>query len=90
MQKEPAMKTISIEEFEKNFDKELEHVCKNNQPLHITRNNKKGAILLSKKDFQSLQETEYLMSNSRNFKAIQDGINQLGSDQSNEIDLEEL
>lgn len=58
------MSIISVSELRKNLYNVIKSVTKNHEPITITsRNAEDEAILLSKKDWEDIQETLFLLSN---------------------------
>jgi antitoxin YefM len=67
------METLSISEARANLFKLVERVALSHQPVHIHgRHNK--AVLLSEEDFDSIQETLYLMSVPGMYEKLKEGL----------------
>ena len=54
----------------------LDKVCENHTPTIITRRNGKSVVLLSLEDFNSYEETAYLLR-GKNGEVLKESINQL-------------
>lgn len=67
------METLSISEARANLFKLIERVTQSHQPVHIHgRHNK--AVLLSEEDFNSIQETLYLMRVPGLYEDLKEGL----------------
>lgn len=68
------MPTISVTNLRKNIYKTMEEVNKSSQPVLVTNEKGGNAVLLSEKDYESLQETIYLMSSKETREEIAAGL----------------
>ena len=67
------MQTLSISKARANLFKLVEHVSLSHQSVHIHgRHNK--AVLISEEDFDSIQETLYLMSVPGMYEKLKEGL----------------
>jgi len=57
----------------------MKKVCENHDPIIITTKRNKATVLLSLEDFQSLEETAYLLRSPKNAKRLFESIKQLES-----------
>ena len=73
------MQTISYTKARNNLAKEMERVSLDHDYTIITRSNQESAVLMSLKDFESWQETAYLLSSPNNAKRLVRSIEQLDS-----------
>lgn len=71
-----VMKSISYTALRKNLSSVLNTVEKDRIPYHITRKNHKNMILLTEEDYESTQETLYLLSNPINTNRIKESMEQ--------------
>ncbi len=71
------METISYSEFRKNLARTLDLVNENHKPMLITRQNGKPAVVLSLADFESYEETAYLLASPRNAAQLAEAIAQV-------------
>jgi len=55
------MKIIGFTEFRANLSATIDRVNENHQPIVITRQKQKPAVLMSLDDYNSFQETMYLL-----------------------------
>ncbi len=68
------MKTLSSTDLRKNLSKMMDQVNDDHEPIVVTRTNGKPAVLLSLEDYDSLDETTYLLSSKANRKALRQAI----------------
>lgn len=57
----------------------MNRVCEDNEPIIITRNDEQAVVLMSLEDFNSLEETAYLLRSPKNAKRLIESINALES-----------
>jgi len=55
----------------------MDIVVNNHTPMTITRQNKEPVVMMSLKDYQSIQETSYLMQSANNANRINSAIAEL-------------
>ena len=75
------MDTISYSSFRSQLASILDKVSDNHKPVMITRQNGKPAVVISLEDFQSYEETSYLMSSPKNAERLNQAIKQVKSGQ---------
>ncbi|HOV13432.1 MAG TPA: type II toxin-antitoxin system prevent-host-death family antitoxin [Spirochaetota bacterium] len=73
------MQAISYSEVRKNFKRYLDEVYNNHDPMIITRKNNENLIVISLEDYNSLTETQYLLSSENNRKHLIASLKQLRS-----------
>ncbi len=73
------MHSISYSLFRSSLASFLDKVNDNHQTFLITRQNGKPAVLMSLEDFQSYEETFYLMASPENAKRLKRSIDQIES-----------
>jgi antitoxin YefM len=71
------MKARSYTAVRSNLAKTMEEVCDDHEPVVITRKNERSVVLLSLEDYESLEETTYLLRSPRNVKRLIESIAQL-------------
>jgi antitoxin YefM len=64
------MKSISYSSFRGRLAKVLDQVNEDRAPLLVTRQGSKPAVVLSLEDFESYEETAYLMASPENAKRL--------------------
>ena len=57
----------------------MDQVCLDHTPVIITRNRDQSVVMLSLEDFESLEETAYLMRSPANAKRLLEAIHALES-----------
>jgi len=68
------MDHVSYTELRQNLKKHLDKVCDDRAPLVVTRRNAEPVIVLSLTDYESLEETLYLLSDPANAKHLRKSI----------------
>ena len=68
------MEITSYSNFRQNLKGFMDSVLKNRAPLFITRTKGEDVVMLSKEDYESMEETLYLLSNPRNAERLAKGI----------------
>jgi antitoxin YefM len=71
------MQTVSYTKARNNLAKEMDRVNLDHDYTVITRSNQKSVVLMSLEDFESWQETSYLLSSPANAKRLIRSIEQL-------------
>ena len=70
------MDAISYSNARKNLVETMERVCDEHEPIIITRANAAPVVMMSLEDFNSLQETDYLLRNLANAENLRASIKQ--------------
>jgi antitoxin YefM len=83
------MDAISYTAARQNLAKTMDRVCSDHEPIIITRNNEQSVVMISLDDFNSLEETAYLLRSPRNAKRLLKSINQLEAGDGIEKELED-
>jgi antitoxin YefM len=71
------MDTIPFSAARANLAKIIDRVCDNHETLIITRNGEQSVVMLSLEDYQSLEETAYLLRSPKNANRLLASIRQL-------------
>lgn len=71
------MKTLTYSALRNNLAKAIEEVTQDHAPILITRQKGVAAVLVSLEDFESWQETAYLMRNPTNAAHLRRGVAQV-------------
>lgn len=73
------MKPTTYSELRANLAKSMDMVCENHEPLVITRQKADPVVLISLEDYNSIQETLYLMRSPKNAERIDRAIADLNA-----------
>jgi antitoxin YefM len=73
------MNAISYTAARENLASTMDRVCSDHTPVIITRNRDQSVVMLSLEDFESLEETAYLMRSPANAKRLLEAIHALES-----------
>lgn len=71
------MATITYTSVRSNLAKTMQKVCEDHSPIIITRSNAEPVVMISLSDYESMQETNYLMSNPANASRLAASINEI-------------
>jgi antitoxin YefM len=83
------MDSISYTRARANLTKTMDHVCESHEPVIITRSGQASVVMLSLEDFNSLEETAYLLRSPKNAKRLLEAIAQLEQGRGTERELAE-
>jgi len=75
------MNVLTFSEVRASFKQTLDDVCRDHEPTVITRQRGEHVVLLSLEDYNSMQETLYLLSSANNAKRLRESIAQLQAGQ---------
>ena len=84
------MEVTSYTNFRQHLKSFMDMVFKDHVPLFVTRNNGEDMVLISKADYESMQETLYLLSNPENARRLNEGIQQYKNGETMVKTLEDL
>jgi antitoxin YefM len=73
------MNAISYTAARENLASTMDRVCADHTPVIITRNRDQSVVMLSLADYESLEETAYLMRSPANAKRLLEAIHALES-----------
>ncbi|MBF9016492.1 MULTISPECIES: type II toxin-antitoxin system Phd/YefM family antitoxin [unclassified Oceanispirochaeta] len=68
------MNAVNYTELRNNLKNHMDQVCEDHDPLIITRKNNENVVLLSMEDYNSMIETQYLLSTKANTDHLMDGL----------------
>lgn len=71
------MQTMNFSQTRKNLASTFDSVVDNCTPVIVTRQNKEPVVIISMKDYRSMEETAYLMQSQANARRINRSIAQL-------------
>ncbi len=84
-----VMKALSYTALRNTLAKTMEKVCEDHEPIVITRKSEGAVVMLSLEDYESLEETTYLLRSPKNVKRLFESISQLEEGKGVEKDLDE-
>lgn len=70
------MKAVTYSEARESLKNILDSVCKDHEPVIVTRRRGENVVLISQEDYESLMETEYLLSSRANAEHLMESIKQ--------------
>lgn len=73
------MNAISYTAARENLASTMDQVCSDHTPVIITRNRDQAVVMLSLEDYESLEETAYLIRSPANAKRLLEAIHALES-----------
>ncbi|MFM7128553.1 MAG: type II toxin-antitoxin system Phd/YefM family antitoxin [bacterium] len=81
------MDAISYTSIQDDLAKTMDRVCSDHKPVVITRDNHRSVVMISLEDYQSLEETAYLLRSPANARKLLHSIAELQSDHCQEREL---
>lgn len=84
------MRAISYTAARENLAATMERVCEDHDPVTITRKRSQSVVLLSLEDYESLQETAYLLRSPVNAVRLSESIAELEKGAGVILPLDEL
>lgn len=81
------MQAIAYNTAQANLDNTFRQVCENHEPVIITREMEQAVVVMSLDDYNSLEETAYLLRSPVNAKRLLESIAELESDGGTEREL---
>jgi antitoxin YefM len=71
------MKALTYTAVRSNLAKTMKEVCDDHDPVIITRKQNDAVVMMSLEDYESLNETAYLLRSPRNTKRLLESIKEL-------------
>ena len=71
------MNALNYTDVRSNFATVMEKVCDDHEPLIITRSKKRSVIMMSLEDYESIEETSYLLRSPKNAKRLRKAIEKI-------------
>ena len=81
------MRALSYSALRTNLAKTMENVCDNHEAIIITRKSERSVVMISLEDYESLQETTYLLRSPKNVRRLLESVVELEQDGGTERDL---
>ena len=73
------MDTLTYSEARSKLANTMDKVCDDHAPIIITRKNSQSVVMMSLDDYQSLEETAYLLRSPRNARRLLEATGQLNA-----------
>ncbi len=84
------MEAVNYTEARKNLKKHFDYAYHNHEPVIVTRKNQENIVIISLEDYNSMNETQYLMSTEANRKNLRESIAELRAGKTVKIDINDL
>ena len=84
------MEAVSFSEFRENLKGFLDKSYDNHEPIIVTRKEGKNMVVISMEDYNSIMETNYLLSNKANAEHLFKSIEQIKKGKKVERKLEDF
>ncbi|MFO7980733.1 MAG: type II toxin-antitoxin system prevent-host-death family antitoxin [Candidatus Aminicenantes bacterium] len=81
------MKSKTYTEVRENLSNIIEKVCEDHDPLIITKRRDKAVVMISLEDYESIEETAYLLRSPRNMQRLLESIKELEEGRGKERNL---
>jgi antitoxin YefM len=82
-----SIQSVSFQECSNQFSKIFERVLKNHEVISVRKESEQEVVILGAKEYSSLIETLYLLSNPVNANRLREGISQHQQGRVREIDV---
>ncbi len=86
------MKAITVSNFRAKLKTHLDSVSQNSEIIVISRNNKEedAIIVMSIAEYNSIKETEYLLSSKENSKRLRKALKEASEGKTRKVDMEAI
>ena len=86
------MKAITVSNFRSNLRSHLDEVTNDSEIIVIPRNNNEAdaIVVMSISEYNSIKETEYLLSSKKNRERLQQSLKELNEGKTRTLELDEL
>jgi len=81
------MKAITYTSARQNLARTMDKVCDDRSPIIVTRKSSNSVVIMSLEDYESLEETAYLLRSPKNTKRLLESIAQLENGKGHEKEL---
>lgn len=71
------MNTMSYTSARAHLASTMQAVCDNHDPVIITRSNANPVVMMSLEDYQSIAETHYLLSSTKNAERLSESVDEI-------------
>jgi len=83
------MDAIPYTRLRSNLASEMDRVCEDHAPVIVTRKSSSSVVMISLEDYESLEETSYLLRSPKNARRLLESIMELESGLGTERELAE-
>ncbi len=83
------MNALTYSQARSKLAKTMDKVCDDHSPIIITRKNQRSVVMISLEDYQSLEETAYLLRSPKNVRRLLESVAELNSGGGAERELSE-
>ncbi len=83
------MDAITYTAARQNLAKTMEKVCRDRDPVIVTRKSSESVVIMSLEDYEALEETAYLLRSPENTRRLMESIAQLENGHGTEKELME-
>jgi len=83
------MDAITYTAARQNLAKTMEKVCRDRDPVIVTRKSSESVVIMSLEDYEALEETAYLLRSPENTRRLMESIAQLENGRGTEKELME-
>lgn len=80
------MQAVSYSEARQGLKNFMDQACSNHEPILVTRRKSESVVLLSLKDYESIIESEYLLSSPANAARLMQSIEEAKSGKRTSLD----
>ena len=84
------MEVTTYSNFRQHLKKFLDDVLNSHTPLYVKRTNGEDVVVLSKSDYESMEETLYLLSSEKNRTHLVKGIKEAENGETTKVNLDNL
>ena len=81
------MNAITYSKARSNLSKTIQRVCDDHDPVIITKKSEKSVVMISLEDYESLEETAYLLKSPKNTLRLLESIKELEGGNGTEREL---
>jgi len=81
------MNSITYSNARTNLARTIEQVCEDHNPIIITKKSEQSVVMISLEDYESLEETAYLLKSPKNALRLLESIKELESSKGIEREL---
>jgi antitoxin YefM len=81
------MTAVTYSQARNNLAKTMDKVCDDHTPIIIARKNQRSVVMISLEDYESLEETAYLLRSPRNARRLLESIAELDTGGGTEREL---